>query len=132
MNISSDLEEAMTEVRRKLVNRKLNVLLLRKYQTYLLPNRMRNIHRFIESEYGKEKVQTFRRWERLEYKMADFENHRRFTLRCLSKDVIPVSVRLKTTIKTTKGRYIIKKAERALLNERVRNINNSLTMFKAQ
>ena len=64
--------------------------------------------------------------------MADFENHCRFTLRCLSKDVIPVSVRLKSTIKTPKGRYIIRKAERALLNERVRSINNSLTMFKAQ
>ena len=64
--------------------------------------------------------------------MADFENHHRFTLRCLSKDVIPVSVRLKSTIKTPEGRYILRKVERALLNERVRLINNSLTMFKAQ
>ena len=70
-----------------------------------------------------------RNWE---YKIADFENHCRFTLRCLSKDVIPVSVRLKSTIKTPKGRHIIRKVERALLNERVRLINNSLTMFKAQ
>ena len=74
----------------------------------------------------------FDSWEKLEYKMADFENHYRFTLRCLSKDVIPVSVRLKSTIKTPKGRYIVRKVERALLNERVRSINNSLTMFKAQ
>ena len=64
--------------------------------------------------------------------MADFENHCRFSLRCLSKDIIPVSVRLKSNIKTPKGRYIVKKAERALLNERVRSINNSLTMFKIQ
>ena len=78
---------------------------------------MRNIHTYIESEYGKENVQTFQCWEKLEYKMADFENHCRFTLRCLSKDVIPVSVRLKSTIKTPKGRYIVRKAERALLNE---------------
>ena len=74
----------------------------------------------------------FSHWEKLEYKMADFENQHRFTLRCLSKDVIPVSVRLKSTIKTPKGRYIVRKVERALLNERVRLINNSLTMFKAQ
>ena len=110
---------------------KLNVLFLRNISTYILPNRMRNIT-YIESEYGKENVQTFQCWEKLEYKMADFENHCRFTLRCLSKDVIPVSVRLKSTIKTPKGRYIVRKAERALLNERVRSINNSLTMFKAQ
>ena len=53
----------------------------------------------------------------MEYTIADFENHCRFTLRCLSKDVIPVSVRLKSTIKTPKGRYIVRKAERVLLNE---------------
>ena len=93
---------------------------------------MRNIHIYIESEYGKENVQIFRCWERMEYKMADFENHHRFSLRCLSKDIIPVGVRLKSNIKTPKGRYIVRKAERALLNERVRLINNSLTMFKIQ
>ena len=93
---------------------------------------MRNIHIYIESEYGKENVQIFRHWEKLEYKMADFENHCRFSLRCLSKDIIPVCVRLKSTIKTPKGRFIVRKAERALLNERVRSINNSLTMFKMQ
>ena len=64
--------------------------------------------------------------------MADFENHCRFSLRCLSKDIIPVSVRLKSNIKTPKGRYIVRKVERAILNERVRSINNSLTMFKIQ
>ena len=90
------------------------------------------IYIYIESEYGKKNVQTFRHWEKLEYKMADFENHHRFSLRCLSKDIIPVSVRLKSNIKTPKGRYIARKVERALLNERVRSINNSLTMFKIQ
>ena len=67
--------------------------------------------------------------KKLEYKMADFSNHRRFSLRCLSKGLIPVSVRLKSNIKTPKGRQIIKKAELALLNERVRSINNSIAMF---
>ena len=91
---------------------------------------MRNIHAQITSEYGQENVKTFRCWEKLEYKMADFSNHRRFSLRCLSKGLIPVGVRLKSNIKTPKGRQIIKKAEIALLNERgVRSINNSLAMF---
>ena len=49
--------------------------------------------------------------------MADFSNHRRFTLRCLREDIIPVSIRLKRSIKTPKGHHIIRKAERALLNE---------------
>ena len=50
---------------------------------------------------------------KLEYKMADFENHQRFSLRCLSKDIIPVSVRIKSNIKTPKGKHIVRKAERA-------------------
>ena len=64
---------------------------------------MRNIHAQITSEYGQENVKSFRRWEKLELKMADFSNHRRFSLRCLSEGLIPVSVRLKSNIKTPKG-----------------------------
>ena len=93
-------------------------------------NRMRNIHSYLISEYGKESVEIYLRWEKYEYKMADFQNHRQFSLRCLSKDVIPTSVRLKSNIKIPKGTYIIRKPERALLNERITLINNSITMFK--
>ena len=73
-----------------------------------------------------------RKWEKIEYKMVDFSNHRRFTLRCLSKNLIAVSARLKSIFKTPKSKEIIRKAERALLNEQVRSINNSLAMFKEQ
>ena len=78
---------------------------------------MRSIHSKITSEYGKDMVKIFCKWEKIEYKMADFSNHRRFTLRCLSKNLIPVSARLKSTFKTPKSKEIIRKAERALLNE---------------
>ena len=44
-------------------------------------------------------------------------------------DIVPVSVRLKTNIKTAKGLEIIKRAEKQLLNECVRSINNQLEMF---
>ena len=91
---------------------------------------MRNIHKYLRTKYGKESVKIYRRWEKFEYKMADFLNHRHFFLRCLSKGLIPTSVRLKSNIKTPKGKYIIKKAELALLNERIRVINNSIAMFK--
>ena len=64
----------------------------------------------------------------LEYKMAAFQNHRIFLLRCLKEDVIPVSVKLKSNITTPKARLITKKAERALLNESIRSINNAITM----
>ena len=94
-------------------------------------NRMRNIHSYLISEYGKESVEIYWRGEKYEYKMAHFQSHRCFPLRCLSKDIIPTSVRLKNNITTPKGKYIIRKAERALLNERIRSIKNSITMFKS-
>ena len=84
------------------------------------------------SEYGKEKVKILWQWEKIEMKMADFKNHRWFTLRCLSNSIIPVSVQLKSNIKTPMGIYIIRKAEKALLNERVRSINNTVNMFNWQ
>ena len=40
-----------------------------------------------------------------------------FSLKCLKFDVIPVSIRLKTNVRTFKGLEIIRKAERKLLNE---------------
>ena len=64
--------------------------------------------------------------------MVDFANHRRLTLRCLAEDLVPVSICLKQNIKTPKGLQIIKKAERPLLNERVRPINKTLSMLKSQ
>ena len=93
---------------------------------------MRNIHTHLRSEYGIESVRILRRWERIECKMADFKNHRRFSLRCLSEDVILVSINLRSNIRTPKGQYIIRRAEKALLNERIRSINNTINMFNHQ
>ena len=45
-----------------------------------------------------------------------------FTLRCLSEKVVPVSIKLKSQVKTPKGLQIIRKAEISLLNERIRLI----------
>ena len=58
--------------------------------------------------------------------MVDFKNHRRFTFRCLDSNIIPVSLRLRSNIKTPKAISIIKKAEKVLINERVRTINNTI------
>ena len=97
-----------------------------------MENRMRSLHMKLYQEYDREIVGNFCQWEKLEKKMADFANHRRFTLRCLAEDLIPVSIRLKQNIKTPRGLQIIKKAERALLNERIRSINNTLNMLSSQ
>ena len=99
---------------------------------YIKSNRMRSIHAHIIQEYGQESVKTFRQWEELEMKMAEFKNHRRFILRCLSKGLVPVSIKLKSTVKTPKGIYIVRKVQRMLMNEKIRSINNMITMLNCQ
>ena len=41
-------------------------------------------------------------------------------------------LQLKSNIRTPKGQYIIRRAEKALLNERIRSINNTINMLNHQ
>ena len=67
-------------------------------------------------------------WDRA----SDYKNHRIFTLRCLHKDLVPVSIKLKSTLTTSKARQIIRKAEKDLLQARVKAINNILDQVAKQ
>ena len=80
----------------------------------------------MEEKHGKESLHLLWEWETLEVKDSDYRNHQRFTLRCLSKDLIPVSIRLRSTINTRRVKQIIHKAERQLLQDRVKGINGIL------
>ena len=64
--------------------------------------------------------------------MVDYRNHRRFLIKCLKQEVIPVSVKLKTNIHTTKALQIIRRAEKQLLNECIRSINNMIEILHVQ
>ena len=55
---------------------------------------MRNIHIVIENEFGRGSVAILKRWEHHEKKLANYRNHRRFTLRCLSQRITPVSLEI--------------------------------------
>ena len=89
-------------------------------------------HYYIHKEYGQESVKYLQKRERIEKKMVDLKNHRRFSLRCLDSNTFPVSLRLKSNIKTPKALNIIRKTEKALLNERIRTINNTQEMLEHQ
>ena len=90
---------------------------------------MRGLHSFMKQEYSQESIFLLQQWEKLEKKMADYRNHLRFTIKCLKNEEIPVSVRLKTNIKTPKGIQIIRKAEKQLLNEGIRSITNTIELL---
>ena len=86
-------------------------------------NRIRNLLKLINEKFGKEALAIFRTYENLNIKICD---HQRFSLRCLSNDLIPVSLKAKNSLRTYKSNFIIHRAERGLLNERIRSINNTL------
>ena len=90
---------------------------------------MRSLHSFIKEEYGQESISLLQQWEKIEKKMANYRNHQRFSIKCLKNEIIPVIVKLKTNIHTAKGLQIIQRAEKQLLNECTRTINNMLEMY---
>ena len=59
---------------------------------------------------------------------CDNKNHRMFTLRCISSNLFPVSVKLKSSCSKISqvAKNIIEKAEKQLLQDRIRCINNTI------
>ena len=74
----------------------------------------------------------FRNWERLPLREIDYKNHRIFTLRCLHKELVPVSLKLKSTLNATRAKQIIRKAEKDLFQARIKSINNTLNNVAIQ
>ena len=87
---------------------------------------MINLHKIMLEQHGMEVLQLFKDWERFQIRDSNYRNHRIFTLKCITKDLVPVNIRLKTTVKTEKARKIIRKAERDLLQARVKSIDSIL------
>ena len=84
---------------------------------------MRNLHNILLQEDGIEVRRLFRLWEKLRIRASEYKNHRIFTLRCLHNDLIPVSIKLKSTLKSTRANKILRKAEKDLLQARIKTIN---------
>ena len=82
----------------------------------------------LRTKYGGDSVRSFRKWEIIIKKMADYRNQRRFTLKCIKASITPVSCKLKNPLsyKSKKSYDTIHKAEKQLLYQCIRNINNIL------
>ena len=93
-----------------------------------------NLIRDLRNNYGENSVRTFRKWEIITKKMADYRNHRRFMLKCIKASITPVSCKLKKppSFRTSKSYQIIHKAEKQLLYECIRNINGILATLDKQ
>ena len=73
-------------------------------------------------------MQQLQLWEKGVLKESDYKNHGIFTLKYISNNLVPVSVKLKSSCsKLSQGaRKVIERAERQLLQDRVRGINKTI------
>ena len=95
-------------------------------------NSMRNLHQLLLQEDGIEVQRLFRLWEKLQLRASKYKNHRIFTLRCIHSDLVPSSIKLKSTLKSTRANQILRKAEKDLLQARVKSINYVLEQTSKQ
>ena len=65
-------------------------------------------------------------------KFCPYKNHRIFSLRCIHNDLVPSSIKLKSTLKSTRANQILRKAEKDLLQARVKSINYILDQTSKQ
>ena len=83
---------------------------------------MRNVHKSIDENYELEALKLMQEYEKWVFKDSNYNNHRRFTLRCIGKDLIPVSVRLKSksNSRSRRAKEIIHRAEKQLFQDRIK------------
>ena len=87
---------------------------------------MRKLHSIIKNEFGGKVLPYSGNGNII---LRSLPTYRRFTLRCLSQKITPVSLRLKSNIKTERGTKIIQRAEKQLMDERVRLINSTIDIY---
>ena len=77
-------------------------------------NKDSNLFSYLRTKYGEDCVRLLRKWEITIEKMADYRNHRRFTLKCIKASITPVSCKVKNPLKTRK-----------VMTSFIKQINNS-------
>ena len=89
---------------------------------------MINLHKYVKEKYGLEALHHLQLWEKGVVQDSNYRNHRIFTLRCISHNLVPASIKLKPSdSKLSIGaRKIIQRAERQLLQDRVKCINRTI------
>ncbi|XP_072014899.1 uncharacterized protein [Amphiura filiformis] len=91
-----------------------------------------NIHRYIGTHFGKDCLSLTRDLEKTSRKLADYRNHLRFNLKCLHTDITPRSLWIKPLVRGYRAERIIHKAQKGLINERIRQTNFTINVLKGQ
>ena len=88
---------------------------------------MRNLHLIILQEFGIEARRLLREWERLQLRSSDYKNHRIFSLSCIHKELIPVSIKLKSTLDTPKGQTNYQKSRKRFITSQDKSYQQHLS-----
>ena len=91
-----------------------------------------NLFNHIRQSYGQNTVKHLRDYENCEKKIQRHRNHLVFSLRCRDLNLTPSSIKLRCPVNTKKAKDIIKRAEKALIRERIRMVNNKIGSLKAK
>ena len=83
----------------------------------------------LEREFDRMIIKKFREWEKIEHKIAAFQNHLHFTLHCKHHGIFPPSLTLKCSMKGKGVDHILIKAQKQLTNERITRINRQLDYY---
>ncbi|XP_072048791.1 uncharacterized protein [Amphiura filiformis] len=89
-----------------------------------------SIHAAILRQHGRDVLKILRKAENITTKIARWTNHRIFNIRCAKVDITPRSIKLKSAVTGIKANKVIHKAEKQLLDIRIRNC--SFTISKLQ
>ncbi|XP_072033096.1 uncharacterized protein [Amphiura filiformis] len=91
-----------------------------------------NLFNHVRQSYGQSTVKHLRDLENCEKKIQRHRNHLVYSLRCRDQKLTPPSLKLRCPVNTNKAKDIIKRAEKGLIRERIRVVNNKIKNLKAK
>ena len=84
----------------------------------------------LNHDYDRKIIDAFREWEKMEQKISSFRNHLYFTLHCKHHGLFPPSLTLKSSMDSPNAKKILRRAQLALMNERISGIQKQLAHFR--
>ena len=100
------------------------------FSTITMTDSENNIHAVILRQHGREVLKNLPAAENTSLKIANWSNHRIFNIRCLRAGITPSSIKLNSPIRGVKAETILRKAEKRLLDLRVRHCSYTIAKLK--
>ena len=94
-------------------------------------NTYKSIHSRLH-DFSKDCLNDARQLEKISRKLARTRNHLRYNLTCYNSHLTPTGLSIRSNVRGPKAQSIIQKAERALVNERIRQHNFTVDVLVSE